>query len=332
MIRRGLQSVFVRSLSEIRLKSKSSMHNWPLPLYFRFPCSCNTGKWRIFFSRSMVLPKVFKIGREIKNGASGLWWRIAARIIPGLVPKQTGITATCVVMTSPPTPRKRKDCFSILIESPVGNCCAMTWSALVPIAVRWHPVSTTVTAVAASHSVLESLDDVKENKDLVNGKMLSCFDSRGMCNESTLWHLPITCFNAVRNTGEKLFNSIPVLLTLLRSSAIHIGTEHACQLGDIVGRSKPSTLAHQLCCWPSDPLAFALEGAPPFWPDDEPRGHSRCQWPSSLQFLQRVTLLRCWMSRLVVLPELPEKSLSPVFTLRKPRALRNSAFFCWTCR
>lgn len=56
----------------------------------------------------MHAPNARRIGREIKNGASGVSSKMAARICPGRSPKHTGITATSLVMVSPPTPLNLK--------------------------------------------------------------------------------------------------------------------------------------------------------------------------------------------------------------------------------
>ena len=306
----GCHSSFDRSTEEIRVKSKRSRHNWFLPLYFRLPCSAMVVKKMDSFWRSIWLPKVFKIGSEIKNGASGLWWRIAARIIPGLVPKHTGIQATCVVMTSPPTPRKRNDCFSNLIDSPVGNCCAMACNALIPMAVLWHPVSMTETEKESESPVPGFNDDVKENNGVTTDKLPMFFDSRGVCEGPTpCWDL-CTCIIASWNAGEKRGNSMPMLLILPKSSAIHTDIERAFQIVEFCENSRPSTCAHQQCEVDSLPPEPLLDDALACC-DVERRGHSRCQWPTSPQDLHRVTRFNCSMSRLTVLPPPPQKELLP---------------------
>ena len=64
--------------------------------------------------RLMEVSKACKIGSESNRGASAVSSRIAARMTPGVLPKQTGTSATLVVTVSHPTPVKRNLWFQTL--------------------------------------------------------------------------------------------------------------------------------------------------------------------------------------------------------------------------
>jgi hypothetical protein len=65
---------------------------------------------------------------------------------PGVLPKQTGISATLVVIVSHPTPVKRNLWFSNFTCKSLGMQRMSLVKVFLPTGVRWHPVSTTAYA------------------------------------------------------------------------------------------------------------------------------------------------------------------------------------------
>ena len=96
--------------------------------------------------RLMEVSKACKIGRESNRGASAVSSKIAARMTPGVLPKQTGISATLVVIVSHPTPVKRNLWFSNFTCKSLGMQRMSLVKVFLPTGVRWHPVSTTAYA------------------------------------------------------------------------------------------------------------------------------------------------------------------------------------------